>query len=267
MSYFAPMSRNTKTVGAVLTAAAMLSIITLARETKNASRDYQPIIDRNAFGLKPPPEPPVVAPVTNPPPKAEFYFVGYTTLGYPKNPKRAYFAAKDPAKKNGNFSLLEGQQSDGLTLLEVNEKTRSIKVHTAEGDRIMDFKNDGVPTAKGAPGPGMPGGPPPLPGMHPGGMPPNNFGTPIPGANNYPNGLPANPALNNPGMNNGQTPTPGTRSLPIRPVRTPLIQADNPTMTPEQQFQDVQALEAIGGPPAPPPGGLDLPTATPRRRR
>src|SRR4051812_29435188 len=63
--------------------------------------NYRSIIDRNPFGLKPPPPPP--APVE--PPKqlekaTEFYLTGISTIGFPNRPKRAYLMNKDNTKKD-----------------------------------------------------------------------------------------------------------------------------------------------------------------------
>ncbi|MDB6039487.1 MAG: hypothetical protein JWM99_3328 [Verrucomicrobiales bacterium] len=169
-----------------------------AIESRSSTRDYQTIVERNPFGLKPPPPPP--PPPTNEPPKLEFYLTGFTSIGAPANPKRAYLMSKD-AKSPAYYSLTEGQSKDGLEILQIDPKNKSVKVRYNGSEKLMTFATDGIPAAKAAvPAPGARPG---LPGQ------PNAFPAPLPNAA----GHPATPSP----MNN-TTSTP--RTIPSRSLRT-----------------------------------------------
>lgn len=151
---------------------------------------YEPIIQRNPFGLKPIIAPPVA---TNtqpkpPEPKSLIYLTGITSIGYPKYPKKAYLLLKEEAgKKETNYlSFVEGQKQKDIEVLAINEKDRTVRIRNSDGEILLSFKTHGitnavaaVPTAgrPGAPGipmPGSPGGPgaiPPPPAL-PGAQPP-----------------------------------------------------------------------------------------------
>jgi hypothetical protein len=185
-------------VAAVLTVLMQASAI----ETKSTTRDYQTIVERNPFGLKPPPPPPAAP--TNEPPKVEFYLTGITSIGESANRKRAYLMSKD-AKAPTYYSLTEGQSKDGLEILQIDAKNKSVKIRNNGIEKLMTFASDRIPEAKvaaPAPGarPGQPGIPPPLPfpnaAAPPGGNPPNG------------------------GMNSGMNNNPGPRNIPSRSLRS-----------------------------------------------
>ncbi len=186
---------------AFLAAAAQLSAV----ETRSTTRDYQTIVERNPFGLKPPPPPP--APPTNEQPKIEFYLTGITSIGKAPGDKRAYLMSKD-AKSPAYYSLKEGQSKDGLEVVEIDAKNKSVKVRNNGIEKLMTFANDRIPEAKvAAPAPGIPGGPG-GPGAHPGqpGIPP-----PMPNAAG-PGGNVPNAGMNNPSGN--------PRNIPSRSLRS-----------------------------------------------
>ena len=167
-----------------------------------ANRSYQTIVDRNPFNLKPPPPPAAAtAPEAPPPPKVEILLTGYSTI---TKPKRAYLMSKEANKKDPYFSLAEGQAKDGIEVLEIDEKTKSVKIRNAGVENVLTFAKNGVtnPPAIIQPPPGM------IPGQ-PGG--PGTPGQPQAFFPNYQNNNVA------PGANN---PTGPVRSIPSRTLRT-----------------------------------------------
>ena len=136
------------------------------------SSPYQGIVERNVFGLKPPPPPP--SPEDNKPPPPKILLTGITTI---LGNKRALMKMTPPVTKPGEqpkeqgFTLAEGERDGGLEVLEIDEKEGTVKVNNYGTVATLNFKDDGVKTAPGAP-PGAPPGVPP--GMRP--------GLPMPGA-------------------------------------------------------------------------------------
>lgn len=153
---------------------------------------YEPIIQRNPFGLKPilvtPPQ--VVTNVTPPAAKTEIYLVGITSVGHPTIPKRAYLVFKEQSgKKATNYGTFkEGHKQFGVEVLAINEKDRTVKIKSDDaGDVLLSFKTHGITNAVVAlPQPGRPGAPgmptaPGMPGGAPGAIPPPPGGGAVPG--------------------------------------------------------------------------------------
>jgi hypothetical protein len=180
--------------------------------------NYQPIVDRNPFGLRPPPPPPtnnVTTPVKDKP-KTEIFLTGITSIGS----KRAYLMTKEAAgkKEPTYYTLSEGIERDGIKVLSIDEVARKVRVHTVdEGELILSFQTHGVPPPVGGAVPGKPG----QPGLQPGqpGYMPQPVGQPQAIA---PGSLPGN-AIPMPQVNNAGVPTttiPATRQIPSRRVRS-----------------------------------------------
>lgn len=139
--------------------------------------NYQPIIERNPFGLKPPAPPPTnnTAAVAQPPkPKTEIYLTGITSIGYPRLPKQVYLMTKEQGKKDPNFyALTEGVEQDGIRVLEIDPSGRKVKIRWDNDETLLTFKTHGITNAAVLPPaikPGVPGQP---------GVPPAN-GVPVP---------------------------------------------------------------------------------------
>jgi hypothetical protein len=178
--------------------------------------NYQPIIDRNPFGLHPPPPPPTNNPTANQEkkPKTELLLTGITSVGHPIVPKQAYFMTKETEKNNKSstnyYALREGVEKDGIKVLSIDEVGRKVRVHTEDGEQILSFETHGIaPPAAPGPKPGAPG----APGM-PGGQPVANQ----PGA--FP--VPQPTVQPQPIYNTGAAATTGNnavRQIPSRRVR------------------------------------------------
>lgn len=231
---------------------------TSALESKSTTRDYQTIVERNPFGLKPPAPPP--APVTNEPPKLEFYLTGLTSIGAPANPKRAYLMSKD-AKTPSYYSLTEGQSKDGLEILQIDPKSKSVKVRYNGNEKLMTFATDGIPVAKVAvppPGarPGQPGqgstfpAPLPNPAVHPG------TPTPLNNSTQNPRTIPSRSLRTQPPPTYGGMTGPAASPMVPPPVNVNGV-TPQPDMNAEEQIanmrrQQAQTRQAYGLPPANP---------------
>ena len=95
--------------------------------------NYQPIIDRNPFGLHPPPPPPTNNPAANQEkkPKTELFLTGITSVGHPRIPKQAYLMMKETEKNNKSttnfYALREGVEVDGIKVLSIDEVGRKVR--------------------------------------------------------------------------------------------------------------------------------------------
>ena len=190
---------------------------------------YQAIVERNVFGLNPPPPPMTNNPAADEIP-ANIKFTGITMLG---EQKKAWFIIqpKDPKEKPSYLSLPEGERSGVIEVVKIDEGSGEVKVLTGGKEMTLNFKENGnkvnaVPIAPAIPTPGIaipgravPGVPPP-----PGGSPP------LPGAMSIP--PPPPPAFNRgnnssvqfnsnvPAPPGGQPVSPALRTIPTRALRT-----------------------------------------------
>ena len=185
-----------KSVYLIVAASAGMIMANGAVPANELRQNYQSIIERNPFGLKPIPEPPKAAPpqVEQKKPDLEYFLTGITTVGYPKNAKRAYIMtrqAKGGQKEPNYYGLREQEGADGIEVLSIDSENRRVKVKTPDGEMMLSFVTHGVPAPAGSAGAvaGMPGAPgvgmPGQPGAIP--APPGSrtaYGRPLPTANN-----------------------------------------------------------------------------------
>jgi hypothetical protein len=163
---------------------ALTAVFAVFAESRNAT-EYDSIANRNAFGLKDAPPAPLQTPTNRPPSEAkkeEFYLTGISTIGTPKHPK-AYLVAKDAQKKDYDqkyYNLAVGDRQGDVTLKEIDEKGRRVRIEYQGEDKWLTMKDNSVPTPSGPtatnnfPGNPMPGhpltppaaAPPPLPGAN-----------------------------------------------------------------------------------------------------
>jgi hypothetical protein len=144
-----------------------------ALAVQSAGSPYQGIVDRNVFGLKPPPNPEDSKPPPPPPPSIKLQ--GITTI---LGNKRALMKIMMPGRpgvkaEEQSFILAEGQRDGEIEVLEIDDKAGTVKVNNFGTITNLNFKNNGVVIANtpapGMPVPGMPGAPP---GVGGGGIPP-----------------------------------------------------------------------------------------------
>ena len=132
---------------------------------------YEGIIDRNVFGLKPPPPPP--DPESLKPPASKITLTGIMTIfgkkqalmKTPPGPATPPKPGQPPEPpKEHNYMLAEGQREDDITVLQIDEVGKSVKVDNAGHIETLTFPTNEVKTAS-APAPNVPGWHPNMPGM------------------------------------------------------------------------------------------------------
>ena len=186
------MADSAKILGCILST----FILCIAAVAVGADSDnpYQGIVDRNVFGLKPPPPPgkPEEKKVDLPP----IILTGITTI---LGNKRALMNITPPGKPVQSFILAEGQRDGELEVLEIDEKSGSVKVNQSGTVLSVNFEKNGLklPTAVAAP------------------VQPQN---PLMPANN-PNQPPQPTAI--PYVPTGNTPSSGLKTIPTRQMRLP----------------------------------------------
>jgi hypothetical protein len=198
---------------------------------------YQGIVDRNVFGLKPPPPP--ADPESTKPPLPKIYLTGITTFGG----KRAFLKATPEKPKAGeagkeqSYMLAEGQRDGDLEMLQIDEINRTVKVKFVDTIVPLDFTNNGAkPIAAPPPAPGPPGAPGgpaiPAPGGGRGmkgqapGLPPRTLRVP---------GGRGTAAMGGAAAGYGGAPGAGAGYAPGTTAQTQLAQAQPSALTPEQQ--------------------------------
>jgi hypothetical protein len=213
---------------------------------------YQLIVDRNPFGLRTPPPPPVAntaAPVV----ASALKLTGITTL---LGGKRAMFTVQEPGKTNLVSGLVREGDWDGvitnLQVLAIDERNGVVQVKYGGTELALNFDDNGIKPPAG-PMPGMP-----VPGLGRPSLPP------VPG----PPAPMFQPGSGGVSFNNSE----GYRRVPNRPNRlTPgAAGADaQPVLTPAQQLMAIQAQEELGRqqgvpmPPSPPGAGNAVNQAVP----
>lgn len=150
---------------------------------------FQSIVDRNVFGLKPPPPPP--APPE--PPKPPLPPIALTGIMTGIGKKRALLEGVMPAKppdqpKKSFYTLGEGEQQDEIKVLKIDEKANTVELTLMGVQTNLTFAAKAPPSA---PAPGQP--PPGIPSpVHTGVNPA------IPQPVNYNRTLPARPTRTGP---------------------------------------------------------------------
>jgi hypothetical protein len=209
--------RTTLALGTLLLANTALAV------PANLKEHYQPIIDRNPFGLKPPPPPPTnnVAPPPVEKPKTEIFMTGIVSIGYPKWPKKVFLKTQEANKKDAIkfYELAEGMENDGIRVLSIDEVNRKVRIKTDTGETLLSFQTHGIaPPAGGAAMPGQPGMQPGQPGMPPP-LPGGNPNMPAGPVNQFPQNQNQAQPINNSGV---ATPQNNFRTIPSRNIRSRL---------------------------------------------
>lgn len=215
----------------------------LAATPGTVENPYSGIMEKNVFGLKPPP-PPVETVQTSAPP-AKITLLGIANMF---GTKKAILKAAEPGKpaapgaapQDTAVVLAEGEAQQGIEVNEIDERAGSVKVNNHGIAYTLTFEKDGVklpagpaPSAPVVPGiPGAPGLPVPMPMMQPAAGKP---GFPTPGFGAIPGARSVNPAA---GLTSstGDSSTAAAAGFPPRQVRT----SDTP-LTYEQAMVMVEA--------------------------
>jgi hypothetical protein len=220
--------RRTNQIVALL-GAAVLGSSAWAVPATELKENYQSIIERNPFGLKPPAPPQSDKPAEKEKPKTEIFLTGITSIGYPKLPKQAYFYTMEQGKKDPvYYTLSEGDSKDGIKVMNIDPQQRKVRITMNNSDTLLSFETHGVKVAAipGKPGqphlpvPGQPNLP--QPGVQPLPMPAANTGRAAYDGSGQPTYQNANGTVPSPGMNTGLQNTTGTREarqIPSRRIR------------------------------------------------
>ena len=220
-------------------AAFVLCTAANAATSDSTGSPYQGVVERNVFGLKPPPSPPDPEATKPPPPK--IFLQGITTFG---GIKRALLKAQMPAKPGeppkadqSSFILAEGQRDGDIEVLEIDAKEGTVKVNDFGTITTLDFEHNGIKTPTAAPGPGaapQPGGGLALPGAKPFG-PAGGGAQPIPTIRPMRLPLPASAAAAP--ASGGATPmsASGTPSLALGGTSVPLYGSTPAQAQPQPQ--------------------------------
>ena len=213
--------------------------------TADDSGPYQGIVERNLFGLRPPPPPPDLEAANKPQP-SKITLTGITTilgrkLALMKTPPRAPKPGEQ-AKTEQSYTLGIGERQDDIEVMEIDEVAGTVEVKNAGIVETVSFDRNGVkPTI------GVPGGPPTPVGV-------------MPGVNRYAPGLGANAATRVPmpsripriplpavspgaGTPPGGPPYAGTAPATYGGTPTPSVKAGNVALP--AGFQPRTALESI----------------------
>ena len=176
---------------------------------------YQAIVERNAFGLKPPT--PLTQTNAPPPPADKIVPTGLATV---TGRKMAFFKLQSPAKppqpaKEESFILGEGERAGEVEVMRIDEHAGTITFNNRGTVIAMNLERDGAKPPN-TPPPAV--GAPPVAGAPAGGAPP---ALPVPGAPMYH----TNAALRN-------LPT---RHVPVPPAPTPITAPQDSTQAAQQK--------------------------------
>jgi hypothetical protein len=146
--------------GEALAGAEKVELFRATDEKFTSENPYRRLTLRNAFGIKPPPEPapePPVA-VSNPPVALPIFVTGFSLL---QGVKKVYLVVNRPGSKAPEYhAAREGEEFDGFQVLNIDPKMETVKVMNAGTKATLDFKNNGMkPVANST----VPGGPIPTP--------------------------------------------------------------------------------------------------------
>jgi hypothetical protein len=230
---------------------------------------YEMIVERNPFGLKPPPPPPDPGELNKPPPAppATVELTGITSI---LSSKRALFEiVPGPGKPMIKPILAEGERIESIEVVSINVDKNQVTVKNGGVVTNLTFK---VAKASGPAGaPAVPGviPPPVIPGAPPAAPTQSSYNqnqgsgrynvmvgggnaAVTPSANPAYNGV--NPAYNGtgaglgataPALNTGNTANDsGFRSIPSRNMRT-APQAQDPAMSRQQQYEEIEKNRAL----------------------
>jgi len=248
-----------KRIGSGLVWLAALVVLAGGRESAVAdakANPYDAIVERNPFGLKPPPPPaPPEDPASKlpPAPLATVEVTGITSI---LSSKRALLEiVPGPGKPMLKPILSEGERVESIEVVSINVEKNEVTIKNGGVITNLTFK-----IAKSTPGPTAPGSlPPPVPGSVPPPIPPqttmNNYGTSrgVMMGGGAPAASPADAAgaLGTVGGN-------GFRSIPSRALRANLqtqLSAEESVLQLEQNRalnQQISQSTGIRLPPLPP---------------
>jgi len=242
----------------------------------SAINPYSAIVERNSFGLKPPPNP---ADLIKPPPPvvADIKLQGITTI---LGRKQVLMKVKVPAKppepaRDQSLVMGEGQREGEVEVLEINPADQSVKVKNGDAVLALNMNDHGEKPTPGASAPTAGAAGVSVPNIPQnsaiGGVPSSTVGY-RPNAPGNPMGSVPSQNQNVSGFGGSTTANGAQNSFPTRPIRSnnppgtsnPQSAAEYQNYSPEAQAILIEAQRAQIA-----PGGFDpLPktSITPRDR-
>ena len=137
--------------------------------TEAKPNPYTTIVDRNPFGLKPPPPPPDPTPVQPVVPPAKVVLTGITSLFGPTSKRALLEITEQEAGKPPNVMkpiLREGESMGSVQILSIDLEKNLVRIKNGGQESDLKFTDPSTQTAKAAPG-----APPiPIPQQHPGAL-------------------------------------------------------------------------------------------------
>jgi hypothetical protein len=118
-----------------------------------AVNPYQVIVDRNPFGLRPPPQPPTNAPPPAKPPTTNIKFTGIT---YDGKIKRAWLVLS----ATNYVDRVEGEEVDGIKIVKIDEIKSVVEVMQGGNLIPLTFETHGLAPSKVAAAGAPPGAAP-----------------------------------------------------------------------------------------------------------
>ena len=168
---------------------------------------YQTIIERNPFGLKPPPPPPDPTPPAPVTPPSKVLLTGFTSVS---GPPRALLEITEQEPGKGATThkpiLREGERDGSVELISIDMEKGLVKIRNGGIESTVAFEAPKL-TASATPPPGLGGIPQPLTTPLPNTYPPPNAANPA-GSN------PARPGVTIYGGGSPTTPNPSAGAVP-----------------------------------------------------
>src|SRR4051794_36404005 len=143
------MKRGIKTTFCLFGCVALTASVRGIVQEATDGNPYHAIVERNVFDLKAPAPPAPTSTVTNtPPPNVKL--TGLTTI---LGNKRALFMVQEAPvggkpQKEESYILTEGQRQGALEVLEINEKTETVKVSNDGTVSVLTFEKVKLPNVQ-----------------------------------------------------------------------------------------------------------------------
>lgn len=144
---------------------ALAGVLALGFEIQTASavtsgtleNPYGVITNRNAFGVRPPPEPELAPPPAPPAPPPNIFLTGIT---HERGIRKAFFVITRNGAKNPDYeSVKEGDEIQDLKVQEILPKEGKVRVLVGGRDVVLNFTDNGLKSTGGAGAIAAPGRP------------------------------------------------------------------------------------------------------------
>jgi hypothetical protein len=125
--------------------------------TPGGENPYTVITNRNAFGIRPPPDPEVLPPPAPPAPPPNVFLTG---VSHQNGVKKAFFVINRPGSKVPDYeTAVEGDELQDLKVTEINAKEGKVRVLVSGREVVLNFADNGLKANTGPAVPNVPGRP------------------------------------------------------------------------------------------------------------